>query len=179
MAADATRALLATTSLLFDKSDELCDETRRLVRASTSRRAPAEAAEVSRLAAAGIPTAQVAALSAAGAGADALSRALVEARAAAASAAGLQADRDSIIEARRAAIAQRETALGAARERVTEELRSAARCGRDWGTETEARAPQLSPSFDTPTSTTPLRSSTDASFVASLREIVAANASSV
>ncbi len=54
MAASTLRDLLSTTDALFNKSDELNGELLRLVRAIQARRAPAEAAEIVRLAAAGI-----------------------------------------------------------------------------------------------------------------------------
>ena len=54
MAATSLRDLLATTDLLFNKSETLNAELTRLVRAIQSRRAPAEVAEIVRIAAAGI-----------------------------------------------------------------------------------------------------------------------------
>lgn len=59
MAASTLRDLLSTTDSLFNKSDELNAELQRLVRAVQSRRAPAEAAEIVRLAAAGVDAASL------------------------------------------------------------------------------------------------------------------------
>ena len=59
MAASTLRDLLSTTDSLFNKSDELNAELQRLVRAIQGRRAPAEAAEIVRLAAAGVDAASL------------------------------------------------------------------------------------------------------------------------
>ena len=64
MAASTLRDLLSTTDSLFNKSDELNAELQRLVRGIQSRRAPAEAAEIVRLAAAGVDAASLQLLSA-------------------------------------------------------------------------------------------------------------------
>ena len=54
MAASATRDLLQTTDTLFNKSEALNTELTRLVRAVQGRKALGEAAEIVRLASAGI-----------------------------------------------------------------------------------------------------------------------------
>jgi hypothetical protein len=139
MAAGATRDLLSTTSLLFDKSEEVFEETKKLAKCIGSRAAFAGSAELQRLVAAGldssslqtlsekIPNTSAAGLgSASGASAAAelpvLAAVLAECSAAAASIAALQLDRDAVVTARREAIAQREAAMGLKREALKEEL---------------------------------------------------------
>jgi hypothetical protein len=181
MAESVARALLATTSLVFDSSDELNDETRKLARAAAARRAPADAAEIKRLAAAGVPTAALAALRD-GDGGGPLARALADARAAAEGVAALQADRDRVVDARREAIAAREAALATAREAVAGELRAAAACV---SLCTRARAVSAArerdeltplPAPHPPVDPRPLPSATDADYLAQLRAIVATHA---
>ena len=90
MAATSLRDLLATTDLLFNKSETLNAELTRLVRAIQSRRAPAEVAEIVRIAAAGIDASSLQHLAAAsGSGSTApaptpLEQALADCRAASA-----------------------------------------------------------------------------------------------
>jgi hypothetical protein len=115
--ATATRDLLATTALVFDTSDTIFEETQRLARSLQSRRAAAEAAEVRRVAAAGLDGG---AASAANAGA--LAGALADCRAAAAAISSLHKDRDAVVEARREALEKSAAASADARKKLTEEL---------------------------------------------------------
>ena len=120
--ATATRDLLATTALLFDTSDTIFEETKRLASSLQSRRAGADSAEARRIAAAGVDGS--AAVVAAEKGA--LVGALADCRAAAAAIAALHRDRDAVVEARREALEKAAAASAEVRRKLTEELNASA-----------------------------------------------------
>jgi len=132
MSAQATRDLLSTTDHLFNRSDDLFEETKRLARVLSSRQAFAGSSELQRLAAGGLDSSSLAQLEALTQGADsggstaaavpALRAVLAECSAAASSISALQQDRDAVVSARREAIAQREAGMATKREELKVEL---------------------------------------------------------
>ena len=123
MTATATRDLLAATSLLFDKSDAVFEETQRLARSLQARRAVAEASELRRLVASGLDASSPLIASDKAAP---LAGALADCRAAAAAIASLHENRDAVVEARREAMETAAAASSARRAKVAEELMASA-----------------------------------------------------
>jgi hypothetical protein len=124
--ATATRDLLSTTSLLFDTSDAIFEETQRLARTLQSRRAGAESAEVRRIVAAGLDGSAATAAVAGGGELGVLGGALADCRAALGCIAALHQDRDTIVEARREAMDKAASASAEARKKLSEELAASA-----------------------------------------------------
>ena len=128
-ASAVVRDLLGSTSLLLDRSDEICEETRRLARAVASRRGPADASAIQKFTIGGVDGGALAVAAAKGSGDDTqLARALADARSVATSIAAMQADRDMVVAARRDAIAKREESMKEGRTALAAELQEATRC---------------------------------------------------
>ena len=120
--------LLSTSSLLFDCSDNLYEETRRLVRGVGARRAAGDGIELRRLIGEGIDGGSLIAATLKSAQSDGngsseqLVRIVADTRAAAAGLASMQMDRDLVVAARREAIGQREDAMKEGRNALATEL---------------------------------------------------------
>jgi hypothetical protein len=121
--------LLSTSSLLFDCSDNLCEETRRLVRGVGARRAAGDSIELRRLIGEGIDGGSLIAATLkstqnGGNGGEQLVRIVADTRTAAAGLASMQMDRDLVVAARREAIGQREDAMKEGRNALAKELQA-------------------------------------------------------
>ena len=114
--------LLGTTSLLLDCSDNLCEETRRLVRGVGARRAPGDGVELRRLISEGIDGGSLTAATLNTNGGEQLVTILAGVRAAAAGLASMQTDRDLVVAARREAIGHREEGMKEGRNALAKEL---------------------------------------------------------
>lgn len=121
-ASAVVRSLLGSTALLFDRSDEVCDETRRLARAVAGRRATGDGVEVKRLCLEGIDGG---ALVTAAGDDQLLARIVHDARSAATNLAAMQTERDLVVAARREAMCEKEGLVRDSRSALAVELKEA------------------------------------------------------
>jgi len=135
--AQVVKDLLATTSLLFDKSDALNDELQKLVKSAQRSSTQRDQEELTKVVVAGLDTSSVSLLATgAGAGAGAggeagvtvLQRALADCQAAAASIKKLHENRDAVVDARAEAIKVQEQLAREKAEKLADEISQSTKC---------------------------------------------------
>ena len=133
--AQVVKDLLATTSLLFDKSESLNDELQKLVKSAQRSSAQRDQEELTKVVVAGLDTSSVSLLASgagAGAGGEAgvtvLQRALADCQAAAASIKKLHENRDAVVDARAEAIKVQEQLAREKAEKLADEVSQSTKC---------------------------------------------------